>query len=662
VPRGADRCSHCGAPPPEDVTTAFTGARTRFARGDVIDGRYEVVAILPTGGMGELYKVRHVHLGDFRVVKVRKPLAKRDETGQKRFAREAQLAASLKHQNLATLYDFATLPDGSHYMVFEFVDGLTVAEHIQAGGRFETTQVLRVAEQTLKALSVLHNAGIIHRDIASDNLMLAVDPDGETIVKVIDLGIAKPLDGEGLTSTGFFVGKARYASPEQVNTQDPAPIDTRSDLYSLGVVLYEMVSGDVPFAGSTPAASVIKRLTEEITTVPPRDTSMILEPDVEAFILSLLRRDRNERVQSADQALAVVRQLLSRRPDANDGSALARITRDKEIHKLAADEPATGAPIRRKGTMEMSLDEIQKAQLDDIRDVTGHGSVPLPPPPPHDEAILHVEETEALPRLDKQERDRLMADMRREADVSKKGASAPELPSVPDDAAPTMPFAKYKGALPGDKGAEPAPPITTPPPFMTEPPQWEPPATPVYGTRLEPEPDKLPTRADPVTPPPEPPPTVPVPLAAPSEPPPTVPVQIQTPPEPSPPLSPPSPEPAPEAPEPAGPIVVAVEGDGRRRMFLILALLAFFALLAIGVAGYAAWRIFQKISVRPRAGRAGNDHAARHPDGHDARRGRRARGDRARRVRATRSRWVPDSRARTAEATTAACPGARARA
>ncbi len=595
VPRGEDHCSHCGAPAPEDVTNVSGGAQTRFSVGDVIDARYEIVGVLPTGGMGELYKVRHVHLGDFRVVKVRKPMGKKDETSQKRFAREARLAAALKHPNLATLYDFSMTPDGAHYMVFEYVDGMTVAEHIKAGGRFETIQVLRVAEQTLKALSVLHNAGIIHRDIASDNLMLAVAPDGETIVKVIDLGIAKPLDGEGLTSTGFFVGKARYASPEQVNTQDPTPIDARSDLYSLGVVLYEMVSGDVPFAGSTPAASVIKRLTEDVTAVPPRDTAMILESDVEAFILSLLRRDRDERVHDADDALEALRDLLAKRPDADDGSTLARITRDRELHKLVAESEPADIPVPRKGTLEMSLDEIQKAQLNDLREATEHGPLDTSTEePPHDQP--HVSETESLPKLDKEARDRLMAeknaatadtdqipiDERPDDDASPEIEPDP-IPAEesPDNDAPTMPFKKYKripepepeaesetppGASPstpfltGESGAGtlPIPALANRPTSGTTP---EPPA--VSPRALAPEQQPLSQEKSPAAPP-APPPSSTAYKAAPS-----------------PAYTPPS------------------DVDSRKKTMLTLALLLVFALMALGVAAYSVYRIVQKISTEP---------------------------------------------------------------
>ena len=187
--------------------------KTRFNAGETIDGRYEVIQMLASGGMGELYKVRHVHLGDFRVVKVLKSRLLSDDTTKQRFLREAKLAASIKNPYLASLFDFSSLADGSYYMVMEYIAGVTLAERIRAGEHFELPFILRVGEQVLSGLSALHHAGIIHRDISPDNLMLT-EINGATSIKIIDLGIAKPAEGgEGLTSDGFFVGKLHYASP-----------------------------------------------------------------------------------------------------------------------------------------------------------------------------------------------------------------------------------------------------------------------------------------------------------------------------------------------------------------------------------------------------------------------------------------------------------------
>lgn len=556
VPNNADRCSKCGAPRPVDQTMATVAAKTRFKVGDVIDGRYEVVAILPTGGMGELYKVRHVHLGDFRVVKIRKAGIKSDETGMKRFVREAKLAAAIKHPNLASLFDFAQLDDGSFYMVNEFVDGMTIAEHIRAGGRFEIAQVLRVAEQALLALEAIHGAGIIHRDVASDNLMLAQNGE-QTIVKLIDLGIAKTLDGEGLTSTGYFVGKARYASPEQVNTQDPEPIDQRSDLYSLGIVLYEMLSGDVPFAGSTPAASVIKRLTSEVTQVPPRDASIVIDPNTEAIILKLLRRNREERFASAADALREVRRLIAERPHYETEATLSRITRDRELYGVAgasvppnddaAASPRASAPAAAAvptGTVEMSLAELAAA-----------GAEEEPSAPPSAEGVAP---TEAIPQLPRDLRDQVMASQAPPSSAS----------PAPEEPAETMPFQKWQQSqAPTVAASLPQPPPAPPAPAASQE------DVPTVAT-----PQALPKKPAPPPPPPAPPPARPP--------------EISVPP-PAPRKAPPPPAPAPPARAGQAAGQPAKKGMSTRTL-IIVAIVSLFALAAFAVAGYAALQLYKR--------------------------------------------------------------------
>ncbi|MCM2313786.1 MAG: TonB family protein, partial [Thermoanaerobaculia bacterium] len=538
-------------------------------------------AILPTGGMGELYKVRHVHLGDFRVVKIRKPSAREDDTGTKRFIREAKLAATIKHPNLASLFDFAQLDDGSFYMVNEYVDGMTVAEHIRAGGRFEIAQVLRIAEQALLALETIHAAGIVHRDVASDNVMLTQTSSGETVVKIIDLGIAKALDGEGLTSTGFFVGKARYASPEQVNTQDPEPIDQRSDLYSLGIVLYEMVSGDVPFAGSTPAASVIKRLTSDITQVPPRDASIVIDTNVEGIILRLLRREREERFPSAADALREVRKQIAARPNYDSEGTLSRITRDRELYRLAG----VPEPPKREGTAEISIAELEAERIAaeaaskpvrkgtvemSLDDLAAEDAQELPTVPKTAAAGEPIERTEALPLMSRDLRDQLMAG----AQASQPPAPQPPVPSKPpapppEELAETMPFQKWQQSQ--------APTIASP--------------VPAHPTRVDQEEiqtvvtDQRPAYVAPPGPVP-PPPVVPPPPA---------------------PAPPPAPRPAaapPPAPRPAAapaPVPAKPPSGMRAKTIVIIAVVALFALAALSVAGYAAWKLYGRFVSAPTA-------------------------------------------------------------
>lgn len=283
----------------------MTSKQNRFSVGDTIDGKYEVVKVLPVGGMGELYKVRHIHLNDFRAVKVLKSQMLSDNTQKQRFLREAKIAASIKHPNLASLFDFSSLPDGSYYMVQEFIDGVTLIEKMRSGETFDVPFVLRLGQQVLGGLASLHEEGIIHRDISPDNLMLTKTNSGSTTIKIIDLGIAKPVDaGEGLTNAGFFVGKLHYASPEQAGMIEPGEkVDHRTDLYSLGVVLYQMVARRMPFAADNPQAYFLKQVSEEVAPINRPGEPPVVPAELEQFILKLLRKNRKERFSSATEAL-----------------------------------------------------------------------------------------------------------------------------------------------------------------------------------------------------------------------------------------------------------------------------------------------------------------------------------------------------------------------
>src|SRR6266567_8013596 len=160
--------------------------------GEVVDGKYRVLERLGAGGMGEVYKVEHAFLRAIRVIKVIRPQISEDADAHERFLREAQLATKIQHPNVATLHDFSALPDGSHYMVWEFIDGENLAQVIRRRGVLPPAEAIRLTVQTLAGLDAIHRAGIIHRDISPENLMIT---DGSS-VKIIDLGVAKAAQGD----------------------------------------------------------------------------------------------------------------------------------------------------------------------------------------------------------------------------------------------------------------------------------------------------------------------------------------------------------------------------------------------------------------------------------------------------------------------------------
>lgn len=274
-----------------------------------IDRKYEVLEKLAEGGMGAIYRARHVLLEEIRVIKTVRAQHRDDPQLRERFLREARVATHLHHPNIARIHDLSVGEDDTACIVMEFVRGVNLAERLRRDPPLGQQEILELAHQTLDALDYLHQRKIVHRDVSPDNIMLARDADGRAQVKLIDLGIAKPLEGAGFqTKTATFIGKIRYASPEQLGAGGassptsgaPPAIDGRSDLYSLGVVLCELLTGELPIRGTDEASVIAGHLFH-----PPRAFSEI-DPDgkvpepLRRVLLRALQKDPGERFQSAD--------------------------------------------------------------------------------------------------------------------------------------------------------------------------------------------------------------------------------------------------------------------------------------------------------------------------------------------------------------------------
>src|SRR5436190_18351755 len=266
IDRSFKACPHCGEP-----VTEFL----REYADKPIDGKYRIISRLGAGGMGEVYKVEHTFLGAIRVIKVIRPQILDSGEAHDRFLREARLATKIHHPNVATLHDFSALPDGAHYMVWEFIDGENLAQVLRRRGILSPRFAIRIAIEALHGLDAIHKAGIVHRDISPENLMITRDEAGDEHVKIIDLGVAKFDDaGHAETKTGIFVGKLRYASPEQLGfLPENEKIDGRADLYSMAIVLYEMLTGRPPFEATSPHQYILHHSKETAmrTLELPRD-------------------------------------------------------------------------------------------------------------------------------------------------------------------------------------------------------------------------------------------------------------------------------------------------------------------------------------------------------------------------------------------------------
>ena len=272
-------------------------------RTDLIEDKYEVLERMNEGGMGEIYLVQHRLLEEKRVIKQILPDHAMSDVAQKRFMREAKAAAQLRHPNIAQLFDFSMAKDGTALMVMEYIEGRDLAQLVDDFGPMDVGLAIDVGRQGLIALDVLHKAGFVHRDIAPDNLMLTLDYDGNPLVKLIDLGIVKNVRGTdvtgGVTAAGNFVGKARYVSPELLRADGGAETSPVSDIYSFGVVLYEILTGVCPIAGKSFAKVLSNQLFNPPLSFDDTDPSGAVPQELRELILEALAKAPDDRIPSA---------------------------------------------------------------------------------------------------------------------------------------------------------------------------------------------------------------------------------------------------------------------------------------------------------------------------------------------------------------------------
>ncbi len=275
-----------------------------------IEGKYEVIAKIREGGMGAIYKVRHRLLNELRVIKVMRPEVAESADQRKRFLREAQMATRLKHENVVSFYDFFVDDEGTAYMVMEYIEGINLRDMIRQCGPMPVGLALFLSKQCLSALSYLHRKGIVHRDIAPDNIMMTQEEDETLHAKLIDLGIAKLAraeEQEQLTAADEFIGKLRYSSPEQLTKRaSSSQIDGRSDLFSYGIVLYESLTGVCPYGGGSLQDILQHRLHKPPFAFSETDPKGRVGPALRTTILRALERRPDDRYPDAETFAAAL--------------------------------------------------------------------------------------------------------------------------------------------------------------------------------------------------------------------------------------------------------------------------------------------------------------------------------------------------------------------
>ena len=282
----------------------------------LLGGRYEVGDTLGYGGMAEVHHGRDVRLGREVAIKVLRADLARDPSFQARFKREAQAAASLNHPSIVSVYDTGEDLGGSTgfganghtpYIVMEFVDGQTLRDVLKNEGRLHPQRAMEIAADICAALDFSHRAGIVHRDIKPGNVMVT----RSGAIKVMDFGIARAVadNAATVTATAAVIGTAQYLSPEQARGE---PVDARSDVYSMGCLLYELLTGHPPFTGDSPVAVAYQHVRE--TATPPSATNRDVSPELDAIVMKALAKNPINRYQSAGEMRTDLVRAMAGRP------------------------------------------------------------------------------------------------------------------------------------------------------------------------------------------------------------------------------------------------------------------------------------------------------------------------------------------------------------
>jgi hypothetical protein len=303
----------------QSTAPAAPGSRV-LAVGDVLDSRYRITGVLGSGGMGRVYRAEHVAIQRPVALKLLHPDVEELDGIPQRFEREAFAIGRVDHPNCVSVSDFGRLADGTLYMALEVLDGISLFELLERKRKLPWRRSLRIARHVLRALAHAHDAGIVHRDVKPENVIL-VDQDGDTdFAKILDFGIAKLFDkaqaqagGPGLTQLGVIVGTPTYMAPEQAFGQ---PLDGRADLYSLSVMLFEMITGVPPFDADDAVALLTKHATAEVPAIADVDCATRVPDSVEKLIRQGLQKKPEQRMASASAFLEAIDAILERGSDA----------------------------------------------------------------------------------------------------------------------------------------------------------------------------------------------------------------------------------------------------------------------------------------------------------------------------------------------------------
>ncbi len=309
-PDNSHFCNNCGIPVPISTRLSSTQEETRtapdqeFAVGNMLFKKYQVLEELGRGGMGRVYKVLDKEIKEEIALKLINPDISTDERTIERFRNELKLSRQISHRNVCRMYEFHE-EEGQYYITMEYVPGEDLKTSIKRIGPLTPGKFIFIAKQICAGLAEAHRLGVIHRDLKPRNIMI----DKEGNVRIMDFGIARSLRTEGVTDTGVMIGTPEYMSPEQVEGRGT---DHRSDIYSLGIILFEMLTGELPFQGKTPISVALKHKTE--FPPDPKDINAQIPEELSQMILKCLEKDKSRRYQSIQELHSELSRMENRYP------------------------------------------------------------------------------------------------------------------------------------------------------------------------------------------------------------------------------------------------------------------------------------------------------------------------------------------------------------
>ena len=331
--------------PRDGTALRSVGGESSDLVGSIIAERYHVLKKLGEGGMGQVYLAEHVKMGRKSAVKVMNPGMVHDGDAISRFNREAANASRINHPNVAGIYDFGETPEGLIYLAMEFIEGQSLTALVESAGALPAMRAADITKQAADGLQVAHDMGIVHRDLKPDNIMIAKNRDGSDLVKVVDFGIAKAAgsDAQKVTKTGLVVGTPEYMSPEQLAGDK---LDGRSDVYSLALVAFNMLTGKLPFPSETVQESMIMRLTDRPKSLVDMAPTTAWPEDVQQVMDKALERDAKLRYQSAGEFGRALWLAVERMP-ASATSAAGTMVMSSAAAGAAGGAPTAAIPATR---------------------------------------------------------------------------------------------------------------------------------------------------------------------------------------------------------------------------------------------------------------------------------------------------------------------------